>query len=131
MDSFVAWMAEKRTKRIGKYHLSLYIHFGGTFSILCRLVEIFFSNNVSYKALQVSPEGLVFTSKARAINELAEIGGRQHEIAALIDMFKLVDGMMFYWFRDLVLFFPFIPTIFSEWRAGLGRVCLLAGLVKL
>ena len=74
---------------------------------------------------------MVFTSKARAINELAEIGGRQHEIAALIDMFKLVDGMMIYWFRDLILFFPFIPTIFSEWRAGLGRVCLLAGLVRL
>ena len=44
----------------------------------------------SYKILEVGPEGLVFTSKARAINELAEIGGRQHEIAALIDMFKLV-----------------------------------------
>ena len=40
---------------------------------------------------------MVFTSKARAINELAEIGGRQQEIAALIDMFKLVDGMMIYW----------------------------------
>ena len=62
----------------------------GTFSTLCRPAEISSSNNVSYKIPQVSPEGLVFTSKARAINELAEIGGRQQEIAALIDMFKLV-----------------------------------------
>ena len=76
-----------------EYPFHMYISnrlFGGTFSTLCRPVEIFSSNNVSYKILEVSPEGLVFTSKARAINELAEIGGRQQEIAALIDMFKLV-----------------------------------------
>ena len=38
---------------------------------------------------QVSPEGLHFTNKARAINGLAEIGGRRDEIAALMDLYRL------------------------------------------
>ena len=37
---------------------------------------------------QVSPEGLHFTNKARAINRLAEIGGRRDEIAALMDLYR-------------------------------------------
>ena len=38
---------------------------------------------------QVSPEGLHFTNKARAINGVVEIGGRRDEIAALMDLYRL------------------------------------------
>ena len=40
------------------------------------------------KDVQVSPEGLHFTNKARAINGLAEMGGRGDEIAALMDLYR-------------------------------------------